>query len=290
MSDPRFRGRKLTYPLQDIPCHRHPPQPKKASMAVQNSCEENIMKTLRLGFSLILLGLTAPWLAAAPAAGKYLRSEAFDVSSLIPPAPADNSLTTAADVTTLLEVQKRRTPEAIAFAAFIADHYSAFQFDTVIGEWFTPENLPVSAAIFAQIAEDRYAISSKGKKIWQRPRPPLLDPRIHACIHLPHSDSYPSGHATMAYVWADLLAEMFPEKRDALRERAELIAWTRVIGGVHYPSDITAGRMLGDRLAQEFLKIPALQAALQDIRQEAARAAAVSSGAKPAPSPGAGLR
>lgn len=229
------------------------------------------MTSPRIFTTLLLAGLLAAPLAATPAPGQFLRADAVNVAALIPPAPADNSLTTAADITTLLEVQKRRTPEAIAVAEYFANHGSAFEFAAVIGRWFTAEKLPVSAAVFARVAEDRNAIVSAGKRRWDRPRPPLLDPRLHPCIHLPHSPSYPSGHSTSAFLWADILAEIFPNDRAALRERAELIAWSRIIGGVHYPSDITAGRMLGDRLAQELLKTPSFQAALREVKAEVAR-------------------
>lgn len=211
---------------------------------------------------------------ATPAAGLYLKAEDFDVAALIPPAPEDSSLVTASDLVTVLEVQKRRTPEQVALAAYFAND-SVFQYDAVIGSWFTAVNLPRTAEFFEQIEADRYAISTKGKKVWQRPRPPLLDPRIHACIDLPKSGAYPSGHSTMAFVWAGLLAEIFPDKREALRERAMVVAWSRIIGGVHYPTDITAGRMLGDCLVQEFLKVPGLREALQAVKGEIARVSAV---------------
>lgn len=232
------------------------------------------MKTGRHILVLCLCLLPALLAVAAPEAGRYLRATEIDVTALIPPAPADDSLTTAADLVTVLEVQKRRTPEETALAAYFATD-SAFQYDAVIGPWFNAVNLPFAAEFFAQVYADRFAISSQGKQVWRRPRPPLLDARVHPCINLPATGAYPSGHATMAFVWAGLLAEVFPDKRAALRERAELVAWSRIIGGVHYPSDITAGRMLGDRLATEFLKVPAVREALARIKAESARAASL---------------
>lgn len=230
------------------------------------------MRTLRFASSLICAAVLTVQAFAWPAAGKYLRAADVDVTAMIPPAPADNSLTTAADLMTVLAVQARRTPESVALATYFAEQ-SVFQFDAVIGPWFNAKSLPRTAAIFEQVAADRYAISSKGKAFWARPRPPLLDPRVHACIELPSSGAYPSGHTTMAYVWAGLLAEVFPEKREALQERAAMIGWSRIVGGVHYPSDVAAGRILGEKLAQEFLKVPALRAALDEVKAEVAHAA-----------------
>lgn len=207
--------------------------------------------------------------AAYPDPGKYLKTDDFDATKVIPPAPADNSLATLADIETVYQVQQRRTPEQVALAAYFAED-SVFQYDAILGLWFTAGNMPRTAEFFAQIDSDRYAISSKGKQVWNRPRPPLLDRRIKACIPLPKSGAYPSGHSTQAFLWAGLLAEVFPEHRAALRERAEVVAWSRIIGGVHYPTDIVAGRILGDRLTEAFLKNPEVRAVLLEIKAEAA--------------------
>jgi acid phosphatase (class A) len=44
----------------------------------------------------------------------------------------------------------------------------------------------------------------------------------------------------------------------------------KLFTGVHYPSDLEAGRILGEALAREMLKSPALQAALAECRAEIA--------------------
>ena len=223
---------------------------------------------LRLFF---LLAVFSSALFAAPEAGRFLRTQDFDATTVIPAAPTDDSLATLADLETVYQVQQRRTPEQVALANYFAED-NVFQYDAVIGLWFNAANLPRAAEFFAQIEADRYAISTAGKRAWNRPRPPLLDPRIKACIPLPKSGSYPSGHATQAFVWAGILAEIFPEHRAALRARAQLVAWSRIIGGVHYPTDIAAGRVLGDRIVAEFLKNPEVRAGLEAVRAEVASA------------------
>jgi len=231
------------------------------------------MKNFRALFVSLVWLLLPLALVAAPAAGRYLKAEAYNVAALIPAAPADDSLTTLADLTVVRAVQARRTPEEVALAAyFVRD--SVFQYDAAIGPWFTATNLPFAAEFFEQVRADRFAISTKGKELWARRRPPLLDPTVHAAVELPATGSYPSGHATMAFVWAGLLAEIFSEKREALLARAELVAWSRVVAGVHYPSDIAAGRLLGERLTRDFLAVPEVRAALERVRAEAMTAAA----------------
>lgn len=226
------------------------------------------MKMIRRFLPWLLL-FVAPVALVAAEAGRYLRAADYDVAAIIPPAPAADSLTTTADIETVYQVQQRRTPEQAAVAAYFAVD-DVFQYDAVLGAWFNARNLPETAAFFAQVEADRFAISSEGKKLWSRPRPPLLDPRLRPCIELPVSGSYPSGHATQAFLWAGLLSEVFPERRDALYERAQLVAWSRIVAGVHYPTDIAAGRILGERLAHDFLRQPEVQAALSRIRAEVA--------------------
>ncbi|MBV8275674.1 MAG: hypothetical protein JO170_10520, partial [Verrucomicrobia bacterium] len=50
---------------------------------------------------------------------------------------------------------------------------------------------------------------------------------------------------------ARILAQLFPDKSDALRQRARQVADSRVIAGVHYASDTEAGLGLGDLLFTE---------------------------------------
>ncbi|OAM87735.1 phosphatase PAP2 family protein [Termitidicoccus mucosus] len=206
-------------------------------------------------------------LSAAP--GRYLDAAAYDLAGLLPAPPPDDSLATRAELETVYQAQLARTP-AQAELARRFDAYSVFHFDSVLGSWFNAENLPFTAVFFEQILADRKAISDTAKNIWNRPRPPLFDKSIRPLLELPSSGAYPSGHSTQAHLWAGLLAAAFPMHGDALRARARELAWSRVVAGVHYPSDIIGGRILGERLAADFLKNAEVQDAIARIRAEAA--------------------
>jgi acid phosphatase (class A) len=93
-----------------------------------------------------------------------------------------------------------------------------------------------------------------GKLIYRRPRPFVTDSEIQPCIKRPKSLSYPSGHATASRAYARILSVMYPERAGAFMERAEEIAMHRVLGGVHHPSDIEAGKRLGDAIADHLLE------------------------------------
>lgn len=67
----------------------------------------------------------------------------------------------------------------------------------------------------------------------------------------PGHPSYPSGHATMAYTWALLLAKFHASKAPALLLAATEVAVNREVAGVHFPSDKVCGLALGSEIAKQ---------------------------------------
>ncbi len=65
------------------------------------------------------------------------------------------------------------------------------------------------------------------------------------------SPSYPSGHAAQAFYLAHNLSNEFPELREDFYILANMIAESRVDRGVHFPSDIEAGKLLASKLVGE---------------------------------------
>ena len=63
--------------------------------------------------------------------------------------------------------------------------------------------------------------------------------------------SYPSEHAAIAYAAASALAEVFPERRQELLDRARGAAETRIAAGANLRSDIDAGKALGEAVAAQ---------------------------------------
>lgn len=61
----------------------------------------------------------------------------------------------------------------------------------------------------------------------------------------PGSFSFPSAHATVAFTMAVVLSGNEPRWRPGLYLLAVLIAWSRIYLGVHYPSDVAAGALIG---------------------------------------------
>jgi undecaprenyl-diphosphatase len=88
-----------------------------------------------------------------------------------------------------------------------------------------------------------------------RQRPPVADPHIHALIPVPHDPSMPSGHAMMAFTGAVFLAAVVPRFRWWLFALATGIAISRIYLGVHYPSDVIVGAVLGAAIGAVFVPV-----------------------------------
>lgn len=80
----------------------------------------------------------------------------------------------------------------------------------------------------------------------------LLVSRVRPCADLvscPHSTSFPSGHAVgAAAFWATIAVLLLPKagkKAWLLLVVPPVVALTRVLLGVHYPSDVLAGLVMG---------------------------------------------
>jgi acid phosphatase (class A) len=166
-----------------------------------------------------------------------------DASVFLPPPPAANSA---------LEVAERaivrgpwtaeRRQQALEDNAI--DPFAAF--DSVLGANFTLANFPATFAVLDRAGRAAGFAGDPVKFIHRRPRPFLSDSAIATCIpndeRLRASFSYPSGHAALGFAWSLVLAELVPSRADALIERGRDFTWSRVVCGVHYPSDVEAGR------------------------------------------------
>lgn len=102
--------------------------------------------------------------------------------------------------------------------------------------------LPLRVAVTVLLAE---MLSGLLKAWLERDRPPLADPEPEPLVGLPATNSFPSGHATVGFACATVLALAVPRLRWPLFMLAALIAFSRVYVGVHYPLDVLAGALLG---------------------------------------------
>lgn len=97
-----------------------------------------------------------------------------------------------------------------------------------------------------------FASSEVIKEITLRPRPFAVLPDVRLLVGAPHSYAFPSGHTTSAFAAASgavlatrrLLGKV-PAWGWGMLALAATIAYSRLYVGVHWPTDVAAGVVLG---------------------------------------------
>lgn len=90
-----------------------------------------------------------------------------------------------------------------------------------------------------------------------RERPFITHPAISCAAAPLDRYSFPSGHTLHAVSFAILDAHYWPALAAPLAAFAVLVALSRIVLGLHYPTDVAAGALLGSGLALGSLKIAA---------------------------------
>jgi undecaprenyl-diphosphatase len=94
------------------------------------------------------------------------------------------------------------------------------------------------------------ALYSALKRLFVRERPFITHRSIDPAAAPLDRYSFPSGHTLHAVSFAWQLSAHFPELAWVVVPLAMLIAASRVVLGLHYPSDVLAGAAIGAALAQ----------------------------------------
>lgn len=224
---------------------------------------------------LVLLPLLALAFAACAANphrydGRMVYLDAPGIRALeFPKAPPPGSLQDKTDFSELRAWQERRTKEQCDRAAAEGEAY----FEQFFGG-LTPFMAPLpkeSRKFLLRVREDASAAVMVFKDRNNRPRPFHTDATLQPCLGRIGGQAYPSGHAALSRLYALMLSELAPLRRAEFMARADEAALLRVIGGVHHPTDIEAGKRLGDLLFVRFMQNPQFRAQLDKMRNFAAK-------------------
>lgn len=74
-------------------------------------------------------------------------------------------------------------------------------------------------------------------------------------LEQPSSSSFPSGHSASAAAFSGIVPRTYPKLWIPLNALAEGVGFSRIYTGVHYPSDVLAGWMLGKAVAYVMSKV-----------------------------------
>jgi acid phosphatase (class A) len=212
-------------------------------------------------------------IVAACSSDKYPYPHQFVSSDAVCPCAlgspyADGSPEQQAEIASILKRQK-----TLSFAAKRAileeDHITpAMMVTPVLGQRYSEATHPELFSFMRRGASDAWRIADETQDYWARRRPWLADDRVQLLVSRITRPSYPSGHTVTNHVWAHMLSELFPQKRAALFARAFEIGMHRVDAGVHYPSDVNAGRQLAAIIYEKMRKDAGFKQALASAKAE----------------------
>jgi acid phosphatase (class A) len=181
---------------------------------------------------------------------------------LLQPPPCETCEETKAELVELVALEKGRTPEQVEHAARDAE-LSLPRFLEGAGIAFDKEALKACEDFFLKRRKAEAASVKAAKSAFCRVRPYATSGNnLHPIQEAKprESFSYPSGHSTYGATTGFLLAAMMPEKKAVIYERINDYAHSRMVAGVHYRSDVEAGKLYGTAIAAALFAKPGFQA------------------------------
>lgn len=207
----------------------------------------------------------------------------FDASKLhavvLGPAPVEGSLTDKDDVAGVMVRQKvdaARRQQAEQDAKFLYDRFAE-----VFGRPIQRDSVPLLVALLNRTEKQVSGPAFAAKPLYARLRPHQRLALENVCGRSSGSQpdpdsqqrtSYPSGHSAYGWTAALVLARVAPDRAPALLHRAAEYGESRVICGMHFPSDIEAGRQLATAVVAQLDQLPEFQQALAAVKAELAAA------------------
>jgi acid phosphatase (class A) len=182
----------------------------------------------------------------------YLANKTWvDSLALLPTPPAAGSAAQAADEAAFRATRALKDGPRWALAARDAElrfPKAADAFSCALGVPIAAETSPHLTMLLRRSLADAGLATYRAKDAYVRARPfmagndAICTPAEEAALR--KDGSYPSGHAAIGWAWGLVLTEVAPDRADALAQRGRAFGDSRVVCGVHWQSDVEAGRLV----------------------------------------------
>lgn len=149
-------------------------------------------------------------------------------------------------------------------------------FSEAFGVKISKEGTPEIYRLITRMQEDAGDLATRdAKNHYMRMRPFMLFGEQSLTPDdekwLAGNGSYPSGHTSIAWATALVLAEINVDRQDEILKRGFECGQSRVICGVHYQSDVDAGRIVASALVARLHADAAFTGQLAKAKKEFAR-------------------
>lgn len=146
-------------------------------------------------------------------------------------------------------------------------------FSEAFGIEITQDNTPEIHKLIVGMREDAGDLGTReAKNFYNRTRPfsfyneMTCNPEQQK--ELSTNGSYPSGHTSIGWATALVLAEINPERQNEILKRGYDMGESRVICGYHFQSDVDAGRLTGAMTVARLHADPSFQKQLEKAKAE----------------------
>lgn len=184
----------------------------------------------------------------------------YDWRTILKGPPESTSSNHALELDMVRNIQKSADEQRFRQAA-LDNNIDAFAiYGPIIGPDLTSAKKPEIMAVWTYAGRQMARNSNNAKDNFPRQRPFLVANDIKICIDkAPNGSSYPSGHASWGWLSAQILARIYPEKTSEILGRGIDYGYSRVVCGVHFPSDVSDGRLVADSILMSLDRDPEFQ-------------------------------
>lgn len=217
-----------------------------------------------------------------PAATKlsgYLTADALDMKTLLGPPPTPQSPQGQADRAAYESTRALKDSPGWKLAQQQDDLWNGGaikSYACAMNRELSDRATPRAMVMLRRMELDVRTVGSPAKDFYARKRPAIGND-APICIKrepwLETNGSYPSGHSATGWAWALALAEAQPAKATALLSVGRQVGDSRVICGVHFPTDIEAGRSVAASMVARLHADPSFAADMAAAKRELATAA-----------------
>ena len=170
-----------------------------------------------------------------------------------------NEVATTAEIGDLKSLANQRDAAAKDLIAYWDVGPPSYRWQEIALDEVMRNNLPWQYAIrdFALLhgaIYDAMVAAWDSKYAHHRKRPSEVDANLITALPNPRSPSYPAEHAVAAGAAEAVLSYLFPDHASYFADRAEKATRSRLLAGVQYPSDVSAGLELGRQVAARVIE------------------------------------
>lgn len=110
---------------------------------------------------------------------------------------------------------------------------------------FRRKNWEIIAVAFAAGLIARFGITDLIRAFYNQPRPFEIFPDLKQLVYHDGGGAFPSGHATFFFAVATVISRYYPKTSLLFWGAALSLSSARVAAGLHWPSDILGGAVIG---------------------------------------------